>query len=54
MTTSPEKIKRRRGHRRAKLRSLRQRLEQTQNSRERQRLIDKMKRISRRVPVPDA
>lgn len=54
MSSSPEKKKRKRRRRRTKLRDLRQRLEATESSRERQRLIARMKRVSRDVPVPDA
>jgi len=52
--SSPEKKKRKRRLRRAKLRGLRTQLETTQSSRDRQRLIARMKRISRGAPVPDA
>ncbi len=54
LPTSPEKKKRKRRRRRAKLRYLRQRLAGTESSRERRRLIAKMKRISPGAPVPDA
>lgn len=54
MTSSPEKKKRKRRQRRAKLRGLRERLETTQSSRDRQRLIAKIKRVSPHAPVPDA
>jgi len=45
-------IKRRR-HRQAKLRHLRARVEQTTDPRERERLIQKMHKISPRAPVPE-
>jgi hypothetical protein len=45
---------RRRQRRRRKVHYLRERLEKTTNSRERQRLIAKIKKISPTAPVPPA
>jgi RNase P subunit RPR2 len=47
------KKKRKRRERRQKLRELRHRLAETQDPTTRRRLIEKMKRISRRAPVPE-
>ncbi len=44
---------RRRRHRKKKVRYLRARLEQARDSRERQRLIEKIRRVSRYAPVPE-
>jgi len=45
---------RRRRHRRKKVRYLRARLEQTRDPQERQRLIQKIRRISRNAPIPES
>jgi hypothetical protein len=48
-----EKKKRKRRKRRQKLRDLRQRLAETQDLTMRRKLIEKIKRISPRAPVPE-
>jgi hypothetical protein len=48
------KKKRKKRRRRQKLRYLRRRLAETRDLRERRRLIDKIKRISPKAPVPDS
>jgi hypothetical protein len=53
LTTLKVKKKRRRGRRKRKLHYLRRRLTQTKDVSERRRLIEKMRRISPRAPVPD-
>jgi hypothetical protein len=53
LANTPVKNKRRRGRRKRKLRYLRQRLEQTTNVQDRQRLIAKMRRVSKTAPVPE-
>ncbi|MCD6289209.1 MAG: hypothetical protein J7M34_01805 [Anaerolineae bacterium] len=45
---------RRRRHRKKKVRRLRARLEQTRDPEERQRLIAKIRRVSRYAPVPES
>ena len=45
---------RRRRHRKKKVRRLRARLEQTRDPQERQRLIAKIRRVSRYAPVPES
>jgi hypothetical protein len=54
LTTPPIKKLRRRQRRKRKLHKLRQRLAKAKNANERQQLIDKIRRISPRAPVPDA
>jgi hypothetical protein len=54
MPTSKIKRLRRRQRRKRKLRYLRRRLAETKSHSERQRLIDKIRRISPLAPVPDA
>jgi hypothetical protein len=53
MTTLKVKKKRRRGRRKRKLRYLRKRVAETRSVSERQRLIEKIKRISPTAPVPE-
>jgi len=53
VTTLKVKKKRRRRQRKRKLRYLRRHLARTRDLGERRRLIEKMRRISPRVPVPD-
>lgn len=45
---------RRRRHRQAKVRKLRQRLEQAKNPEERQRIIEKIRRVAPSAPVPES
>jgi hypothetical protein len=53
MTRQPKRDLRRRQRRRRKVRDLRERLERTNDPRERERLIDKIKRIAPTAPVPE-
>jgi hypothetical protein len=53
MSRQPKRDLRRRKQRRQKVRYLRDRLEATHDSGERQRLIAKIKKISPNAPVPD-
>jgi hypothetical protein len=53
MTTTRIKDLRRRQRRRRKVRALRDRLNESNSPSERHRLIDKIKRISPRAPVPE-
>jgi hypothetical protein len=53
MSRQPKRDLRRRQQRRRKVRYLRERLEATHDSGERQRLIAKIKKISPNAPVPD-
>jgi hypothetical protein len=53
MRTEHDRKRRRKQARKQKLRYLRQRLAETGDPNERQRLIAKMKRVSRTAPVPE-
>jgi hypothetical protein len=53
MRTEHDRKRRRKQARKRKLRYLRQRLAETSDPNERQRLIAKMKRVSRTAPVPE-
>jgi hypothetical protein len=53
MRTEHDRKRRRKQARKRKLRYLRQRLAETSDPTERQRLIAKMKRVSRTAPVPE-
>jgi len=53
MSRQPKRDLRRRQRRQRKVRHLRDRLAQTRDSQERERLIAKIRRISPTAPVPD-
>ncbi|MCS7221294.1 MAG: hypothetical protein RML36_08275 [Anaerolineae bacterium] len=53
VTVERDREVRRRRHRRKKLRLLRARLMQAKTARERQRIIEKIRRISPRAPIPE-
>jgi len=53
LTTVRVKKKQHRRQRRAKLRYLRARIQESKDGRERQKLATKMKRLSREVPIPE-
>jgi indole-3-glycerol phosphate synthase len=53
MTRQPKRDLKRRQRRRRKVRALRDHLEKTLDTKERRRLIAKIKRISPAAPVPD-
>lgn len=54
MRREPDRERIRRQNRKRKLRHLRQRLAQTKDPALRKRLIEKIRKISPRAPVPDA
>lgn len=53
MRREPDRERIRRKNRKRKLRHLRQRLAQTKDATQRQRLIEKIRRISPTAPVPE-